>query len=103
MPYVVIIENKAQKEFLKLPVIFRDAVKKNIGGLADNPRPHGVKKLVGSKDAYRVRIGDYRMLFTVDDKRKIVISWPEYEPSSRIIYCQKKLLEQADSYNAAYF
>jgi mRNA interferase RelE/StbE len=72
MPYIVIIENKAQKEFLKLPVIYSDAVKKNIGHLADNPRPYGVKKLAGSKDAYRVRVSDYRILFTIDDKRKIV-------------------------------
>jgi mRNA interferase RelE/StbE len=72
MPYVVIIENKAQKEFLKIPVIYHNSVKKNIGDLADNPRPHGVKKLVGSKDAYRVRVGDYRILFIIDDKRKIV-------------------------------
>jgi Cytotoxic translational repressor of toxin-antitoxin stability system len=69
---VVIIENKAQKEFLKLPIHYRDLVKKDIGDLANNPRPHGVKKLIGSKDGYRVRVSDYRILFTIDDKRKIV-------------------------------
>jgi mRNA interferase RelE/StbE len=72
MLYVVIIENKAQKEFLKLPATYHHLVKKDIDALTANPRPHGVKKLMGSKDAYRVRVGDYRILFTIDDKRKIV-------------------------------
>jgi mRNA interferase RelE/StbE len=72
MLYVVIIENKAQKEFLKLPAAYHHLVKKNIDALAAHPRPNGIKKLMGSKDAYRVRVGEYRVLFTIDDKRKVV-------------------------------
>jgi len=72
MPYVVIIENKAQKEFLKLPIAYSNSIKKDITELSTNPRPHGIKKLVGSKDGYRIRVGSYRILYTIDDKRKIV-------------------------------
>jgi mRNA interferase RelE/StbE len=39
--------------------------------LRENPRPAGVKKLIG-QDAYRIRIGDYRILYTVDDKTREV-------------------------------
>jgi mRNA interferase RelE/StbE len=72
MAYTVIIENKAQKEFLKLSPPHDSSVKKDINGLEKNPRPQGVKKLAGTKDGYRIRIGDYRILYTIDDKKKIV-------------------------------
>ena len=39
--------------------------------LRENPRPAGVKKLIG-QEAYRIRIGDYRVLYTIDDKAKEV-------------------------------
>jgi len=72
MPYTVIIENKAQKDFLKLVAPYAGAVKKHIGELEKDPRPVGVKKLEGTSDGYRVRAGDYRILYTIDDRRKIV-------------------------------
>jgi mRNA interferase RelE/StbE len=72
MPYEVIIENRAQKEFCKLHRPWNHAVGKAISQLADTPRPAGVKKLSGSKDGYRVRTGDYRVLYTIDDRRNVV-------------------------------
>lgn len=53
----------------------KDAVKieKQIDSLSRNPRPSGVKKLTGSKeDLYRIRIGNYRVVYAIDDKIKIV-------------------------------
>jgi mRNA interferase RelE/StbE len=38
-----------------------------IDGLARDPRPAGCRKLIGSNDAFRIRIGDYRVIYTVDD------------------------------------
>ena len=72
MPYTIIIENKAQKEFLKLSPPHNNSVKKAISILEKEPRPQGAKKLSGTKDGYRVRISDYRILYTIDDRRKIV-------------------------------
>ena len=44
-----------------------------IDGLAENPRPDGVKKLKGSEeDLYRIRVGDYRIIYEVYDIRLIV-------------------------------
>jgi len=72
MPYTVIIENKAQKEFLKLSPPNDNSVKKVIDKLGNVPRPSGAKKLSGTKDGYRVRVGDYRILYTIDDRRKVI-------------------------------
>ena len=43
-----------------------------IDGLAQQPRPSGCRKLVGSEDAFRIRIGDYRVIYTLDDAVFIV-------------------------------
>jgi mRNA interferase RelE/StbE len=72
MSYIIIIENKAQKDFLKLSPPFDTTVKKHIDALEKDPRPHGVKKLSGSDDSYRIRIGDYRILYSIDDRRKVI-------------------------------
>jgi mRNA interferase RelE/StbE len=38
-----------------------------IAGLAGDARPHGCRKLTGSPDSYRLRVGDYRILYVIDD------------------------------------
>jgi mRNA interferase RelE/StbE len=72
MSYTVIIENKAQKEFLKLSPPQDNSVRKAIDGLEIQPRPHGVKKLSGTTNGHRVRAGNYRILYTIDDRERIV-------------------------------
>lgn len=72
MPYTVIIENKAQKDFFKLAPPYNNSVKMAVDNLSKEPRPHGVKKLSGTKDGYRVRAKNYRILYIVDDQRKII-------------------------------
>jgi mRNA interferase RelE/StbE len=72
MTYEVIIENAAQKDFKRLVSPWDEAIKKAVSGLELNPRPHGVKKLSGSKDGYRIRVGDFRVLFAVDDRKRVV-------------------------------
>jgi len=41
--------------------------------LADDPRPHGVKKLKGYRDYWRIRVGDYRIIYAIQDNRLLVI------------------------------
>ena len=43
-----------------------------IDKLAEDPRPYGVKKLKGEDNAYRIRIGDYRVIYTIEDVIKII-------------------------------
>ena len=42
-------------------------------GLAKEPRPKGVKKLSGADDLYRIRVGDYRVVYQIRDDRLIVL------------------------------
>jgi mRNA interferase RelE/StbE len=65
--YEVDIGDRALRELRDLPVDARRRLVEAIDDLADNPRPAGSRKLVG-KDGYRVRKGDYRLLYTIDDE-----------------------------------
>ena len=69
MTYKVFLETRARKEFLGLPTQIQDRLREAIDDLAQDPRPPGVKKLSGI-EGYRLRKGDYRVLFTIDDKAK---------------------------------
>jgi mRNA interferase RelE/StbE len=42
-------------------------------GLADDPRPHGAKKLVGADRTYRIRVGDYRIVYEIGDEVLVVL------------------------------
>ncbi len=65
--YRVVIRRSAEKEIGKLPEAVRRRVVKTIASLADAPRPHGSQKLAGD-DKYRIREGDYRIVYTVADE-----------------------------------
>ena len=61
------IKNSAVKEIAELPKRERRRVLGAITGLADEPPPEGVRKLTGSQDGYRVRVGDYRIVYQIAD------------------------------------
>lgn len=61
----------ATRDLRKLPPEFRARVRAAIDGLADSPRA-GAEKLVG-QDAYRIRIGEFRVVFVVDDRGRRVL------------------------------
>ena len=71
MPYTVEIVAKAEKEYLRLPLAIRDRVCTRILSLEINPKPLGSKKL-RETDYYRLRTGDYRVVYSVDDDKKVV-------------------------------
>lgn len=68
MSYTVIIKKTAQKQILRLPKNYLEKVKKTIFTLEDVPRPHGCIKLTGSENVYRLRIGSYRIVYSIEDK-----------------------------------
>jgi len=70
--YKIVIERKAEKEAEKIPIKYRLAIDKAILSLGSNPRPYGSKKLTG-KEGYRIRVGNYRVLYTIDDTGKMVV------------------------------
>ena len=70
---VVWADHKAKKVFDHLSGFVQSRVQKEIANLSINPRPAGVKKLSGRLNGvWRLRIGDYRLLYDVDDKQRIV-------------------------------
>jgi mRNA interferase RelE/StbE len=58
-------KQSAQKELRKLPLQVRRRVLGAVEQLADNPHPHGSKKLVDVEKSYRLRVGDYRVVYSV--------------------------------------
>ncbi|WP_040781620.1 type II toxin-antitoxin system RelE family toxin [Nocardia pneumoniae] len=60
------------KQLQKLPRDVFEAALQAIIGLSKEPRPAGAKKLVGSRDDWRVRIGQYRMVYEIDDDEQLV-------------------------------
>lgn len=73
MIYAVAFRRSAERELARLPEAVRVRILAGIGGLRQNPRPHGSIKLQGSRNAYRIRIGNYRVLYTVEDEIRIVL------------------------------
>jgi mRNA interferase RelE/StbE len=74
MAYKIAFSKSANKELSRLPKNIYLKVEVSIDGLIENPRPSGCKKLVGSKNTYRIRVADYRIIYDVyDDIIEILI------------------------------
>ena len=71
MSYTVYLKRSAEKELDRLPAKVYNRIIKRIISLGNNPRPLGAKKLLGQK-GYRIRVGDYRILYIIDEKEKKV-------------------------------
>ncbi len=65
--YQLVIDCYAQKQLGKIPPPHFNRIVKEINGLSNNPRPSGCKKLKG-RPGYRIRIGDYRVIYNIEDK-----------------------------------
>ena len=66
MPYVVHLKRSAEKELADLPREVHQRIIKRLLTLKANPRSPGAKKL-GNGEKYRIRVGDYRVLYIIDD------------------------------------
>lgn len=72
MSYKVSIKRSAEKEMDCLPPIIHKRISDKILSLSSNPRPKGYTKLTTS-EGYRIRIGSYRILYTIDKRAKRVL------------------------------
>jgi mRNA interferase RelE/StbE len=70
--YSVTFAASARREFRDLPSEIIDRIIPKIRELAATPRPIGCKKLQGYKDRWRIRVGQYGIVYAIDDARKIV-------------------------------
>jgi mRNA interferase RelE/StbE len=73
MPYAVSILPVALRQLRALDAAIRARIRARIDALAHDPRPHGVKALQGDPGTLRLRIGDYRVLYRVEDAQLIVL------------------------------
>ena len=70
--YSLEIKPSAGEELDALDDALFARIDRKIMALAENPRPPGCKKLKGYKDQWRVRVGDYRVVYAIDDRNLLV-------------------------------
>jgi len=70
--YRVLLERGAERDLVRLSSEIHDRVIVAIQGLATNPRPSGCRKLAGSKNDWRIRVGDYRVIYEIADEIRVV-------------------------------
>jgi mRNA interferase RelE/StbE len=70
--YEVYLERAAENDLKRLPTTTFHRIISQIRALAENPRPSGCRKLAGLKNDWRIRIGDHRVLYEIDEKVKAV-------------------------------
>jgi mRNA interferase RelE/StbE len=70
--YALEIKQSAQKELDAVDDALFSRMDRKILALADNPRPSGCRKLRGYKNQWRIRVGDWRVVYSIDDAAKLV-------------------------------
>ena len=73
MAYSILLRPAAARDLRALPSDTRSRIEKAIDRLVDDPRPPGARKLVGVSDEWRLRVGDYRVLYVVNDPEGQVV------------------------------
>lgn len=68
----VFLERAAERDLKALPPAQFERLVGRIKGLADDPRPAGCRKIAGSENDWRIRVGDYRIIYEVDDAERVV-------------------------------
>lgn len=71
-PYQLKIKHAAERDLRRLPPTIFHKINPQSLSLRENPRPPGVRKLKGNREGWRIRVGDYRVVYQIDDERRIV-------------------------------
>lgn len=70
--YKITFARSARKELQHLPAKLVARIVPRIDALAKNPRPPGCRKLAGEENLWRIRIGDYRVVYSIYDSNRVV-------------------------------
>ena len=70
--YRILLERRAQRDLHRLSAEMHERVITAIRGLAANPRPPGCRKLTGSENDCRIRVGDYRVVYEIADELRVM-------------------------------
>ena len=73
MAYSVLLAPPAVRQLRSFAPTIQKRLVKRLKTLQNDPRPPGAKKLAGEDDLYRVREGDYRIIYTIQDKELLVL------------------------------
>jgi len=73
MTWRVELKRSARKALVALQPATRSRLAERIDALAEDPRPSGARKLAGSDILYRVRVGDYQIVYEIHDNRLVII------------------------------
>jgi mRNA interferase RelE/StbE len=68
MAYEIFIEKKAEKDLRKLPKNYKNKIIQKILELKYNPKPKEARKITSSDNYYRIRVGDYRIIYEINYK-----------------------------------
>lgn len=71
--YKVGIKRSAEKELRAIPKADLTRITRKIQALSDNPRPHGTEEMKGQNLLFRIRQGDYRILYEINDTQKEIV------------------------------
>jgi mRNA interferase RelE/StbE len=70
--YEIYLERAAEKDLKKLSLNVFQRIIAQIKSLGENPRPQGCRKIIGTKQSWRIRSGDYRIIYEIDEKLRRV-------------------------------
>ena len=70
--YRVVLTSSAEKELKGLSAQLNARIVPRLENLVSNPRPPGCKKLKGGDKEWRIRVGDYRVVYTIEDAKLLV-------------------------------
>jgi len=70
--YEILVERSAEKDLKRIAAEIRPKLVAAIRPLASDPRPTGCRKLVGSENDWRIRVGNYRVIYEIADEIRIV-------------------------------
>ncbi len=73
MAYSIVFATAAKRQFDKLPQAIQRRITDSVSQLENDPRPTGVVKLSGKDGLYRLRVGDYRAIYRIEDDRLIIL------------------------------
>jgi mRNA interferase RelE/StbE len=71
--YTVRIDEDAERQLAKIPKRMASRVSEKIVALGIEPRPHGVVKMSGIRNMFRIRVGDYRVVYSIFDRELVVL------------------------------
>ena len=79
----IIIHRKAEKTLKRLSGEILERMRQAVRSLSENPRPKGYKKILGHDNLYRIRVGDWRIIYAIENEKMIVLVL-EVAPRGRV-------------------